>query len=130
MDEDINFDEIINKYRSDPYEYLDVVTPHTGRVKFKVSEGEKVDGPSGKWSHHPGTLLYILNRENNPKPIYSLINGVVSSLREEREEEFVEAGERLILQAGWGERLEEMEEGVAEFPLDGKSVPATAVRRW
>jgi GAF domain-containing protein len=39
-----------------------------------------------------------------------------------------EAGERLILQAGWGERLEEMEEGVAEFPLDGKSVPATAVR--
>ena len=31
MDQDINFDEVINKYRSDPYEYLDVVTPHTGR---------------------------------------------------------------------------------------------------
>ena len=96
MDEDINFDEIINKYRSDPYEYLDVVTPHTGRVKFKVSEEEKVDGPSGQWNHHPGTLLYILNRENNPKPMYSLTNGVVASLREEREGEFVEAGERLM----------------------------------
>ena len=74
MYDDINFDEIINKYRSDPYDYLDVVTPHTGQVKFEVNEGEAVEGPSGKWNHHPGTLLYILNRENNPKPMNSQIN--------------------------------------------------------
>ncbi len=96
MDQDINFDEVINKYRSDPYEYLDVVTPHTGRVKFKVREGEEVDGPSGKWNHHPGTLLYLLDREKNPKPMYSLTNGVVTSLRQDCEGEFVEAGEKLM----------------------------------
>lgn len=96
MDQDINFDEIINKYRSDPFEYLDVVTPHTGRIKFKVKEGQEVAGPSGKWNHHPGTLLYIINRENNPKPIHSLTNGVVTSLRQELDGEFVEAGEKLM----------------------------------
>lgn len=96
MYEDINFDEIIDKYRSDPYDYLDVVTPHTGLVKFKVNEGEEVEGPSGKWNHHPGTLLYILNRENNPKPMHSNTNGVVTSLRAAREGHFVEAGEKLM----------------------------------
>jgi hypothetical protein len=96
MYEDINFNEIINKYRSDPYDYLDVLTPHTGRITFNVTEGETVDGPSGKWNHHPGTLLYILNRENNPKPMNSLTNGVVTSLRKELEGKFVEAGEKLM----------------------------------
>jgi hypothetical protein len=93
---DINFEEIINKYRSDPYDYEEVLTPHTGRVTFKVGEGDTVDGPSGKWHHHPGTLLYILNRENNPKSMYSHTNGVVTSLREELEGHFVEAGEKLM----------------------------------
>jgi hypothetical protein len=96
MYDDINFDEIINKYRSDPYDYLDVVTPHTGRVSFKVQEEETVEGPSGKWNHHPGTLLYILTREKNPKPMNSHINGVVTCLRQELEGEFVEAGEKLM----------------------------------
>jgi biotin carboxyl carrier protein len=96
MYDDINFDEIINKYRSDPYDYLDVVTPHTGQVNFEVNEGEKVEGPSGKWNHHPGTLLYVLNREKNPKAMNSLTNGVVTSLRRELEGHFVEAGEKLM----------------------------------
>jgi hypothetical protein len=96
MYDDINFDEIINKYRSDPYDYLDIVTPHNGLVTFRVNEGETVAGPSGKWNHHPGTLLYILNRENNPKPMNSLTNGVVTCLRKELEGHFVEAGEKLM----------------------------------
>ena len=96
MYDDINFDEIINKYRSDPYDYLDIVTPHTGRVKFKVVEGQEVEGPSGKWNPTPGTLLYVLNRENNTKPMNSMTNGVVTSLREELEGNFVEAGEKLM----------------------------------
>ena len=96
MTDEIDFDEIIAKYRSDPYEYKDVLSPHTGQVKFKVNEGDTVDGPSGKWHHHPGTLLYILNRENNPKPMHSDINGEVSFLREELEGDFVEAGEKLM----------------------------------
>ena len=96
MYNDINFEEIINKYRLDPYDYLDVMTPHTGRVKFRVNEGEKVEGSSGKWNHHPGTLLYVINRENNPKPMNSLTNGIVTSLRKELEGHFVEAGEKLM----------------------------------
>ena len=96
MYDDINFDEIINKYRSDPYDYLDVVTPHTGRVTIRISEGETVEGPSGKYHHHPGTLLYVLDRENNPKPMNSLINGVVTCLRAELDGHFVEAGEKLM----------------------------------
>ena len=96
MRDEINFDEIISKYRSDPYDYLDILSPHTVKVKFKVSEGVDVLGPSGKWHHKPGTLLYVLNRENNPKPIHSHTNGVVSSLREDLEAHFVEAGEKLL----------------------------------
>jgi biotin carboxyl carrier protein len=96
MYDDINFEEIINKYRADPYDYEDVLTPHTGKVKLTVNEGDAVDGPSGKWNHHPGTLLYILNRENNPKLMHSHTNGVVTSLREELEGHFVEAGEKLM----------------------------------
>ena len=96
MHDEINFEEIINKYRSDPYDYQDIVTPHTGNVKFKVVEGQEVEGPSGKWNHHPGTLLYVLNRENNPKPMNSPTNGVVASLRDELEGDFVEAGEKLM----------------------------------
>jgi len=94
--DDINFEEIINKYRSDPYDYAEVLTPHTGKVAFKVREGDGVEGPSGRWHHHPGTLLYILNRENNPKHIYSQTNGVVSSLQEGLDGHFVEAGEKLM----------------------------------
>ena len=56
MYDEINFDKIIGKYRSDPYEYEDVLTPHTGRVNFKVNEGNTVDGPSGKWHHHPCSM--------------------------------------------------------------------------
>jgi biotin carboxyl carrier protein len=96
MYDDINFEEIINKYRSDPYDYQDVLTPHTGQVNFTVHEGDTVDGTSGKWHHHPGTLLYILNREKNPKPMHSHTNGVVTSLRKELEGNFVEAGEKLM----------------------------------
>jgi acetyl/propionyl-CoA carboxylase alpha subunit len=96
MHDDINFEEIINKYRSDPYDYQDIVTPHTGSVKFKVVEGQEVEGSRGKWNHHPGTLLYVLNRENNPKTMNSPTNGVVASLRDELEGDFVEAGEKLM----------------------------------
>ena len=96
MYDDINFNEIINKYRSDPYDYLDVVTPHTGRVALQVNEGEKVEGPSGKWNHHPGTLLYVLTRENNPKPMNSLTNGVGTRPRKQLEGDFGEAGEKLM----------------------------------
>jgi hypothetical protein len=96
MHDELNFDEIINKYRSDPYDYVDVHTAHTGRVNFHIDEGSEVKGPSGQWKHRPGTLLYEITREKNLKTVNSLTNGIVSSLRKELDGNFVEAGEKLM----------------------------------
>jgi hypothetical protein len=96
MQNEIDFDVILNDYRSDPYDYVDVYTPHTGTVQFALKEGATVDGPSGKWHHIPGTLLFKITRERNPKEIHSHTNGEVSALRSELEGQFVEAGEKLI----------------------------------
>lgn len=96
MTQEIDFDSIISKYRSDPYDYADVRTIHTGQIRFKVREGSEVEGPGGEWRHLPGTLLYELDRERNPKKIYSQINGVISFIRNELEGQFVEAGERIL----------------------------------
>ena len=96
MQNDIDFNEILNKYRSDPYDYMDVCSPHTGIVRFAVNEEAEVDGPGGAWDHIPGSLLFKISREKNPKPIHSRTNGVVSSLKSELEGQFVEAGEKLL----------------------------------
>ncbi len=96
MSDTIDFDEILAKYHSDPYDYVDVFATHTGRVKFQVSDGGDVDAPSGEWNHIPGTKLYEITRERNPKMITAQTNGVVSFLRSEAEGKFVEAGEKLM----------------------------------
>lgn len=96
MQSDIDFDQILSDYRSDPFDYVDIRTVHTGRIRFKVKEDEKVEGPSGEWHHVPGTLLYVLNRERNPKPIHSPTNGEVASIRSDLEGHFVEAGEKVM----------------------------------
>ncbi len=96
MANDIDFDEILGKYKSDPYDYIDVFAVHTGVVTFKVADGDEVDSTSGEWNHVPGTPLYEINRERNPKVITSQINGTVSDLNKDLEGQFVEAGEKLM----------------------------------
>lgn len=96
MSTEIDFEEIIGKYKSDPYDYVDVYAIHTGIVTFKVNEGDEVDSPSGEWNHIPGTPLYEINRERNPKTICAQINGTVSELNRELDGSFVEAGEKLM----------------------------------
>jgi biotin carboxyl carrier protein len=96
MSNEIDFDEILSKYRSDPYDYVDVCATHTGVVRFKATEGDEVQAPSGEWLQIPGTTLYEINRERNPKLIAAQTNGVVSAVRTELEGRFVEAGEKLI----------------------------------
>jgi hypothetical protein len=59
---EIRFDEIISRYRSDPYDYVDMHAIHTGKVRFLVEEGSEVQGVSGEWKHIPGTPLYDINR--------------------------------------------------------------------
>lgn len=96
MSNEIDFDELLGKYKSDPYDYIDVFSIHTGVVTFTVSEGDEVDSPSGEWLHIPGTTLYEINRERNPKPVSSKINGTISYLNSDLDGSFVEAGEKLM----------------------------------
>lgn len=96
MSNEIDFDEIIGKYKSDPYDYIDVFAVHTGEVAFKVNEGDDVDAASGEWKHIPGTPLYAIDRERNPKLITSQTNGTISYLNKDLDGKFVEAGERLM----------------------------------
>ena len=96
MREDINFDEIINAYRADPFEYVDIFAPHTGVVSFKVKEEAPVEGTTGKWRHVPGTRLYEIERERNVKPVFCSTNGVVSFVASELDGKFVEAGTKVM----------------------------------
>lgn len=93
---DINLNDLLRQYRSDPFEYYRVETPHTGLVSFKVAEGQEVAGPSGQWLHRPGTLLYVLDRERNAKRIYANLSGKVVEIQSHLEGQFVEAGEVLL----------------------------------
>jgi hypothetical protein len=97
MANEIDFDEILGKYRSDPYDYIAVCTTHTGVVRCQVAEGTEVAAPSGEWLHIPGTVLYEITRERNSKLVTSRINGTVSSINSELDGRFVEAGEKLMI---------------------------------
>jgi hypothetical protein len=96
MSNDIDFNELLGKYRSDPYDYVDIFAPHTGVVRFQIEKGGGVDGPGGEWNHIPGTPLFQITRERNEKSVGAPINGIVSELRSELEGQFVEAGEKLL----------------------------------
>jgi hypothetical protein len=96
MNHEIDFDEILKKYRSDPFDYVDVHTIHTGRLRFRVKKDDAVEAPSGTWLQIPGTLLYVIQRERNPKSVHSTSTGVVSFLRADLEGSFVEAGEKIL----------------------------------
>jgi len=92
----IHFDEILSKYRSDPYEYVDMRAVHAGEIRFLVEEGAEVQGVSGEWQHIPGSPIYEITRERNPKVITSKTNGTVSFINRELDGKFVEAGTRLV----------------------------------
>ncbi len=96
MSDEIDFDEILGRYHSDPYEYVDIYADHTGKIRFLVEEGDSVEAVSGEWKHIPGTPLFEITRERNPKKVTATTNGVVSSIRKDLEEGFVEAGEKLM----------------------------------
>ncbi len=96
MSNEIDFDELLTKYKSDPFDYVDVFAVHTGRIAFKVAEGEEVNAPSGEWQQIPGTRLYEITRERNPKIIAARTNGTVDKISTELDGQFVEAGEKLM----------------------------------
>ena len=96
MANEIDFDELITKYKSDPFDYVDILAVHTGQVSFKVMEGAEVEAASGQWRQVPGTVLYEINRERNPKLISAQTNGTVAEVNRELDGQFVEAGEKLM----------------------------------
>jgi len=92
-----NLNKLLQKLRANPYKVFDVTTPHTGYIReFKVKEGDKVKGPSGKWLEKPGTPLFVLERERNPKVIRAHIDGIVEGLRTDLLNKFVEAEEVIL----------------------------------
>ncbi len=95
-DNEIDYEHILREYRSDPFGYVDILTLHTGHIRFHVRLEDKVEGPSGTWHHIPGTQLFTLRRERNDKPKYSNATGVISFIRDDLEGQFVEAGEKII----------------------------------
>ena len=94
--QDIHFDEILSRYRSDPFHYVDIHAIHAGQIRFLLAEEAAVEGQSGEWKHIPGTRLYQITRERNAKMVTSQTNGTISALRKELDGEFVEAGEHLL----------------------------------
>jgi len=94
--QEIHFNEIISRYRSDPYDYVDIHAIHAGLVHFKAAEGTEVQAESGEWRHIPGTKLYEITRERNLKVVTARTNGVVSFVNTGLDGKFVEAGEKLM----------------------------------
>lgn len=96
MHDEIDFDQILSQYRADPFEYIEVRTSHTGRIRFTAQEEDAVEGVTGEWQHINGTLLFHLERERNIKPVHSTVIGVVSSVERSLDGQFVEAGEKVM----------------------------------
>lgn len=96
MSNEIDFDELLSKYKSDPFDYVDVFAVHTGRVQFKAVEGQEVTVAAGEWLQVPGTILYEIDRERNMKAIPAQTNGIVAQVNSELDGQFVEAGEKLM----------------------------------
>ncbi len=92
----IHFDEILSRYRSDPYDYVDMHAVHAGEIRFLVENEAEVKGVSGEWKHIPGSSLYEITRERNPKVITSKTNGTVSYINTAADGQFVESGTKLM----------------------------------
>lgn len=96
MADEREFDPLLTKYKTDPYDYVDVFAIHTGQVVLKVVEGQEIQDVSGEWQQIPGTALYEITRERNPKTITARTDGIISFVNTGVDGQFVEAGERLL----------------------------------
>lgn len=88
---------LLEEMKASPYEELRICAPHTGTVTFAdIAVSQRVVGPQGAWQERPGSLLLTIERERNPKPIYSPQKGELCDVRDELQGQFVEAGTHLV----------------------------------
>jgi len=88
---------LLEDIKASPYEEIEIRAPHTGVVEFAAkAEGTKVLGPTGAWKEKPGTLLALIERERNKKPIHAPQKGEIKDIAQELAGKFVEAGTRLM----------------------------------
>jgi biotin carboxyl carrier protein len=95
MDE-VDFNDLLLRYKDNPFELARIETPHTGMVWLKVENGMDIHGPKGTWQEIKGTLLYVLERQKNLKSIYSPIDGTVEGIQSHLDSQFVESNEYIM----------------------------------
>ncbi|MFH1147039.1 MAG: hypothetical protein V1736_04960 [Pseudomonadota bacterium] len=93
---EIDLDQILDRYRQQPYDVFRIETPHTGWARFTASNDMRVEGPKGKWLHLPGTLLYILERQRNRMPVHAHVSGTINDIQAHLNGTFVEANTYLM----------------------------------
>ena len=93
---EVDLHDLLLKYKAHPYELVRIQTPHTGRVQLKVEGDMAISGPKGRWQEIRGTLLYILERQRNIKPMYAPIHGTVVELQKHLHGTFVESDEYVM----------------------------------
>lgn len=93
----LDVSKLLGEIQASPFSEIVIVAPHSGTVTFPgVKVGTRVIGPTGEWKEKEGTLLATLERERNPRPIYSTEKGEVTEVREELSGTFVQAGTELM----------------------------------
>lgn len=94
----IDISALLEEIKASPYREIIITAPHCGKVTFSdIKPGDIVHGPQGEWKEKPGTQIAVLERERNPKPIYSPEKGETSNVNIQYEGKFVEAGTPLAV---------------------------------
>ena len=84
---------LLESIKAAPYTEMEITAPHSGVARFEnLRPGDRVTGPGGEWKEQPGTLLAVITRENNPRPVAANDKGVIQEVRADLEGRFVEAG--------------------------------------
>lgn len=92
----IDISALLDEIKASPYREIVIAAPHSGILTFAdLKPGDKVHGPQGQWKEKPGSKIAVLERERNPKPLYSPENGELSKIHTELEGKFVESGTEL-----------------------------------
>lgn len=93
----LDISKLLEEIQASPYTEIIVTAPHSGTLTFSgIKVGSRVTGPTGEWKEKEGTLLATLERERNPRPLFSAEKGEITLVHEELSGTFVQAGTELM----------------------------------